>query len=390
MAARSSRTRTFSTRTLPTETSPSATRPRARRPLAMFAAATLALTACGGGNDNEATVPTLPPTTAPAEPVATTPDLAPAATDRDVVEPISVTPPTTTPTPTTTTPRTTTPPTAPPPPPDPVIVYSTTDDQQPFRVVDVAASDVLNVRSGPGVTFNIVDTLAPDAWFVQPTENVARVDGAVWRQVRTPAGALGWSHTAFLRPIDGDCSADAWPQPVESSTTTGDIDGDGRDDTVTLLLTDDGLTRLTVRYANGARAIRAPGRVAMNTGHHEVNSVDLDGDGRDEIVVNSTEGNHIGAAVFTFAGCTLVEHQPLFRASTTAGSPAFFGCTGVGTSDFQVSQITGVPTEDGIDFRVDRYRFVATSGFALVDTQTVADPGTIALGPCTGAEAEAS
>ena len=66
------------------------------------------------------------------------------------------------------------------------------------RVVDVASDDVLNVRSGPGVAFDIVATLghqATDILVVDSAENG-------WNLILGPTGQVGWVNGAFLELAD--------------------------------------------------------------------------------------------------------------------------------------------------------------------------------------------
>jgi hypothetical protein len=65
-------------------------------------------------------------------------------------------------------------------------------------VVGVEADDTLNVRSGPGVDFDVVTELAPLAdGFTATGANRQLDDGAIWAQIETEEGT-GWANTAFL------------------------------------------------------------------------------------------------------------------------------------------------------------------------------------------------
>lgn len=64
-------------------------------------------------------------------------------------------------------------------------------------VILVAADDVLNVRSGPGVDNEIVGTLEHDATDVEPTGAEEQVGDDRWVEVRT-AAATGWVNSRFL------------------------------------------------------------------------------------------------------------------------------------------------------------------------------------------------
>lgn len=71
-----------------------------------------------------------------------------------------------------------------------------------LSVVGVAADDVLNVRTGPGVNFPVVEELEP-LGSAEATGRGRTVGGAVWVEV-TGAGATGWvnlRHLAYLGDV---------------------------------------------------------------------------------------------------------------------------------------------------------------------------------------------
>jgi hypothetical protein len=73
-------------------------------------------------------------------------------------------------------------------------------DEWTYRatVVGVATDDVLNVRSGPGVAYFKIGTVAPNGT-VEVLENTRHADdGALWRLVRHRGGEIGWVNSAFL------------------------------------------------------------------------------------------------------------------------------------------------------------------------------------------------
>ena len=73
-------------------------------------------------------------------------------------------------------------------------------DESTYRatVVNVAADDVLNVRSGPGAGYFKIGAVAPNAT-VEVLENSRHsTDGALWRLVRYGGGEIGWVNSAFL------------------------------------------------------------------------------------------------------------------------------------------------------------------------------------------------
>lgn len=68
---------------------------------------------------------------------------------------------------------------------------------QLYKVVDVAADDVLNVRRGPSVDFAIVGALPPTATGIEMTGPAQQVDASVWAPI-SAAGVQGWVNAKFL------------------------------------------------------------------------------------------------------------------------------------------------------------------------------------------------
>jgi len=68
----------------------------------------------------------------------------------------------------------------------------------PYAVVNVGVSDVLNIRSGAGVSNPIVGYYPPDATDVMRTGASANADGAVWVEVRRGDGLTGWVNSNYL------------------------------------------------------------------------------------------------------------------------------------------------------------------------------------------------
>jgi hypothetical protein len=68
----------------------------------------------------------------------------------------------------------------------------------PYAVVNVSSSDVLNIRSGAGVSQAIVGYYPPDATDVMRTGASASADGAVWVEIRRGDGLTGWVNSYYL------------------------------------------------------------------------------------------------------------------------------------------------------------------------------------------------
>ncbi len=151
----------------------------------------LLLAGCGGAAEPTA-VPTLalstsPPATAeqPPEPTAV-PTVTPPATP-EAVPTSTILPPTAVPI-ATAVPSTTA------VPPTPTTAAST---EAAFATIFVEPTDVLNVRSGPGVDFGIVGTIPPNATDVQITGSGQLVAGSTWVPVQR-GGVTGWVNSRFL------------------------------------------------------------------------------------------------------------------------------------------------------------------------------------------------
>jgi len=79
-----------------------------------------------------------------------------------------------------------------------------TAHERPWRVVGVAADDVLNIRSGAGVQHGIIGSFPPNAQNVRITGRIQRLaSGAVWAEIRaaTLPGGTGWVNGRFLQPM---------------------------------------------------------------------------------------------------------------------------------------------------------------------------------------------
>jgi photosystem II stability/assembly factor-like uncharacterized protein len=79
-----------------------------------------------------------------------------------------------------------------PPTPTPVALMG------PYAVMNVAPNNVLNIRSGTGVSYPIIGSFAPDAVNVMRTGNTASADFANWVEVQNPNGGTGWVNDYYL------------------------------------------------------------------------------------------------------------------------------------------------------------------------------------------------
>jgi photosystem II stability/assembly factor-like uncharacterized protein len=68
----------------------------------------------------------------------------------------------------------------------------------PFAVMDVASNDVLNIRSGAGVSYPIVATFAYNEKNVMRAGLSSTVDGSLWVQVYRPDSSVGWVNSFYL------------------------------------------------------------------------------------------------------------------------------------------------------------------------------------------------
>jgi len=75
-------------------------------------------------------------------------------------------------------------------------------------VVGVAYDDVLNVRKGPGVSYDIVATLDPLADHVVTTGQSRMITQSIWTEVEV-GGATGWVNVAYLAYLGGTFDATA-------------------------------------------------------------------------------------------------------------------------------------------------------------------------------------
>jgi hypothetical protein len=85
------------------------------------------------------------------------------------------------------------------PSPTPTAIQTPTALIGPYAVILVAPNDVLNIRSGPGVSNPIIGSFARDAINVMRTGPSQQADGAEWVEVLLPDGInKGWVNSYYL------------------------------------------------------------------------------------------------------------------------------------------------------------------------------------------------
>ncbi len=157
---------------------PSPLRPRWRLAVVGLTFALLGA-ACGGGT---AASSTTVPDTSTTVPDTTTSTTVPDTTTTTVPDTTTTT--TTVPADTTTT-----------LPGEPIDLFWREGDV--LGVVGVAHDDVLNVREGPGVSYDIVASLDPLADHVVTTGRTRMITQSIWTEVEV-GGATGWVNVAYL------------------------------------------------------------------------------------------------------------------------------------------------------------------------------------------------
>jgi hypothetical protein len=110
-----------------------------------------------------------------------------------------------------------------------------------YRVVGVGTNDVLNIRTGPSVSFPIAGAMPPDARGIRGLGSC--VEG--WCPVRF-GSVTGWSSARFLA-VDSDDSGSAEPTPGA---------GEPDDTAATRRVLEDGT--LEIRFADGSARRRLP------------------------------------------------------------------------------------------------------------------------------------
>ncbi len=256
---------------------------------------------------------------------------------------------------------------------EPEIVYSQADVAAVLRVDNVSSDDVLNIRSAPGAFNDIVGTLTHDAWYVQATANEATVDGVLWIEVEKGDGTIGYVHSNYVTETNGNCEEIyEVTDPISTVQTTGDLDGDGLQDDVNLIVSDPDVV-LEISYGSGAEYQRrfdsTPMDVLDGLGFYAVSTVDIDGDGRDELRVDDRVNRWTGTTFYRAVNACEVwaygNGGSVFNLGTygSAGSPILWSCRDAGTPDLTIYTSVGRQTDDGMVFDVTNYGFDIKEGF---------------------------
>ena len=160
------------------------------------------LVACGADSEPEADVTLVIPTvvtevdvTAAPEAVSTEPAPRPTDPPPPTIAPADITPESVDPTPTSE--------------PGATPAGPTVEIVDIYRVAFVDENDVLNVRAGAGVDFDVVGELQPDATGISITGQGEVVEGSVWVPIAT-GRISGWVNSLFLtRDMKNDAVCDA-------------------------------------------------------------------------------------------------------------------------------------------------------------------------------------
>jgi hypothetical protein len=98
------------------------------------------------------------------------------------------------------------------------------DESAQYAVVRVPGDDVLNVRAGAGVRYEVVSTLSYNAIGVRVTgPGTTTVDGALWVPVQHD-GAKGWVNSSYLAPHVGAVEAALSARTAEAILALRDRD----------------------------------------------------------------------------------------------------------------------------------------------------------------------
>lgn len=106
--------------------------------------------------------------------------------------------------------------------------------------VVTAADDPLNVRTGPGIDYDVVSQLEHRTDEVTATHRAVLDSGAVWRFVEVDGDARGWVHGGYLQgPLIGSAACQNAPDPSKldslvATVLSADVDRDGEFDTIEL------------------------------------------------------------------------------------------------------------------------------------------------------------
>lgn len=256
---------------------------------------------------------------------------------------------------------------------EPEIVYSQADVAAVLRVENVASDDVLNIRSAPGAFNDIVGTLTHDAWYVQATANEAMVDGVLWQEIEKGDGIIGYVHSNYVTEAGIECNdpfvSDA---QIDTLQATGDLDGDGLQDSVELLVGNSDVY-IEIAFGNGATHRQnfgqTPQDVLQGLGGYAMDTVDIDGNGRDELRIDDSVNRWTGTTFYrTSHTCDIWAYGnggSVFDLGTygSAGSPIFWNCRDAGTPDVTIYTSVGRQTDDGMMFEITNYGFDIEEGF---------------------------
>jgi hypothetical protein len=68
----------------------------------------------------------------------------------------------------------------------------------PYALVNLDPSDALNIRSGPGLSYPVIDSFSAGSTDISRTGSSTLVNGATWVHVLAPGGETGWVDSGYL------------------------------------------------------------------------------------------------------------------------------------------------------------------------------------------------
>lgn len=113
------------------------------------------------------------------------------------------------------------------------------EDERTNQRVLTAIDDPLNVRSGPGVGYEVVEVLEHETSGLDVTHSVNLDEDSSWRYIERNGQSIGWVHARYLfgHGATSTCQADPAFPTFEGAVIagSGDLDLDGQSDEIFVL-----------------------------------------------------------------------------------------------------------------------------------------------------------